>query len=70
MERVEQNMLINGNDEEVNGKIQDPIFRERFKKEWEEITAMLRQIREESLNNKNKEQKEVFRPTSSSVVFK
>lgn len=55
---------------EVDTKIQDLKFINKFKKDWEEITATLRQIHEESLNNKDKEQREIFRPTSSSVVFK
>ena len=54
----------------LNRKLQDNVFCEIFRKEWEEVTAKLRQIHEESLNNKSKEQKEIFRPTSSSVVFK
>lgn len=72
MERVEQNVLMNGNDKEseVDTKIQDLKFINKFKKDWEEVTATLRQICEESLNNKNKERMEIFRPTSSSVVFK
>jgi hypothetical protein len=57
-------------DIKVNTKIQDPKFYKEFSKEWEEVTAKLRQIHEGSLNNKSKEQKEIFRPTSSSVVFK
>ena len=72
MERVEQNVLMNGNDKEseVDTKIQDFKFINKFKKDWKEVTATLRQIQEESLNNKNKKQREIYRPTSSSVVFK
>ena len=72
MERMEQNVLMNGNDKEneVDTKIQDLKFIKKYKKDWEEVTATLRQIYEESLNNKNKKQREIYRPTSSSVVFK
>ena len=51
---------------------QDPKFYDKFKAEWEEITATLRQIHEASKLKKerNEEQNKIYRPTSSSVIFK
>ena len=68
MERVEQIEMVNN--EEVN-KIQDPMFRERFKKEWEEITTTLRQIQKaDELKNNIPEKEEICRPTSSAITYK
>lgn len=66
-------MLMNEVDRIIqsNKKIQDPVFCERFAKEWEEITATLRQIHEASrIKTETNKNNEVVRPSSSSVIFK
>ena len=69
MERVEQKEKMNN--EETNSKIQDPMFRERFKKEWEEITATLRQIQKaDELKNNMPKKEEIYRPTSGAIMYK
>lgn len=73
MERLERILEMNEVDAIIyqNKKIQDPIFCERFKKEWEEITTTLRQIHEASkIKTETNKNNEVIRPSSSSVIFK
>lgn len=51
--------------------LSDRYFCEKFKDEWNEITAMLRQISQANKAKKESTNRnESYRPTSSSLVFK
>ena len=61
--------IINENNK-IN-KIQDSAFINNFRKEWEEVTSKLRSISEaDKLVGDKPKNNEVYRPTSSSIVFK
>ena len=61
-------------DIKINKKIQDPNFYKEFSKEWKEITEKLqKRYNEYKLKQKFIKENELdrlYRPTSSSVVFK
>lgn len=68
-------MLMNGSnfseDVKVDTKIQDPVFCNSFRKEWEEITSVLKNIHEQAeVCERIRKEYESYRITSSSVVFR
>lgn len=77
MERVEKIESMSENVFDEQKKMEniiraDPNFYDRFRNEWEEITATLKEIdRLNKLKAENKvNNKEAYKPSSSSAVFR
>lgn len=77
MERVEKIELMNEKFFDDQRKMEniikaDPNFYDRFRSEWEEITATLKEIdRLNKLKAENKvNNKKAYKPSSSSAVFR